>query len=611
MSKFFWFLSLFSTLLFSATLPYTQSETFVYIDTQNRETLDTIISKKENFTINKDSNKRLLDKPIWSYFTVTNNTSENQALIISNSLRFIRYIDALVIHEDGTKETFLIGSNRNNSYVHSGMYGYPLTLTPYEQVDIYTRHESNGILSANWYINETKEYYTKRSFENFFKGLIFGVVILSIFFTFVIFYVTKEKSSLYFSGFIFFGLLTFLSLTGSLYEFDYKLGLFFRENMIVFLSMILFFESLFIISLYRLKQNSTLLYKIFSLTSLISLSIMFFAIYSTFTVAPLIFIKIVITFTLLFTIFVAFFAIYAVYKRWVGAKFFLLAVLLHIYIRFTYAEYTDQANIFMLFPIGAILLILLLVLSAVLLKIKSDYYEKEKAEKIILNNAKYLSIGKMHAATIHQLKTPITQMGAVAARVESVFERHKNQLTLEEYESSSELAKIVTMTNNTISDLYNLYSGDQEKEHFDIKEAINEIMMPLYVISRTHSITITLSLITAPILNYPNALKHILIVILENAMDMLMERKIKNPFIKVLLLKDDIHYKIEICDNAGGVKVKPIENIFKIYKSYKKTQGLGLGLALAKDLAYLVGTNIEVANSNDGACFTMKILHGE
>lgn len=90
-------------------------------------------------------------------------------------------------------------------------------------------------------------------------------------------------------------------------------------------------------------------------------------------------------------------------------------------------------------------------------------------------------------------------------------------------------------------------------------------------------------------------------------MDILIERKTKDPAINISLTQNGSYYKIEICDNAGGIKVKPIENIFEMYKSHKEKPGLGLGLALAKNLAYMLETEIRVENTKDGACFTLNI----
>jgi signal transduction histidine kinase len=120
-------------------------------------------------------------------------------------------------------------------------------------------------------------------------------------------------------------------------------------------------------------------------------------------------------------------------------------------------------------------------------------------------------------------------------------------------------------------------------------------------------ILIDMSLVSAPIYNYPNALKHIIIIIIENAADILIERNIKNAKIIISLYKDENEYRLEIWDNAGGVKIDTIENIFEMYKSYKKIKGLGLGLALAKDLSNFLGTKIKVQNRDKGACFTLNI----
>ena len=44
-----------------------------------------------------------------------------------------------------------------------------------------------------------------------------------------------------------------------------------------------------------------------------------------------------------------------------------------------------------------------------------------------------------------------------------------------------------------------------------------------------------------------------------------------------------------------------------MYNSHKKTKGLGIGLALAKDLSNFSDAQLDVFNTTDGVCFTVKL----
>ena len=607
MKKIILLLFLLFSLAFASTDKFTQSDSIAFIDTKKEFTLETISSVKKDFLLDGDSIYKFSDEVVWSYFTISNMTSEKQSLIVHNAIRLLRYADVLVIHEDGTKKIFMIGTDREHEFHGLGVVGYPLEIRPNERLEIYTRHNPIGLLNTHWNISDENRYHFDKAVENNLFGMLFGIVFLIVIYGTIVFYITGEKSNLYFNGFMLSRTLLVLSLSGFFYIYSYDLGLFIRTVIGLSIPIVMFFESLFFISLYNLKQNSPNYYRVFSIIAIVGIIFSIIALYNVFTVPSAMASKAMMVYVGVSALISLIFAGYAAYKRWKGSLALLVSVLAFIYARYSYITSINKNSEFMLLLLIVILVETLLILLALTLKVKEIYNEKVKARQIILNHAKYLSLGKMHAATIHQLRTPIAHIGAIASRVRFVFERHKHQLDEEEYNSSSELERIVSMANNTVSDLYNLYSTDQEKEYFDMKEAIEEILLLMNVKSAYHSIAIISSLESAPIFNYPNSLKHIIMIIMENAIDILHERDIKNPRINISLLKSETGYEIQIYDNGGGIMVNPIEDIFEIYNSYKITKGLGLGLALAKDLSKFSDTQLNVENVKEGVCFTLSM----
>ncbi|NOQ30134.1 MAG: hypothetical protein GQ570_03330 [Helicobacteraceae bacterium] len=600
-------LGLLFSLLLSADTKFIKSNSYAFIDAKKEFTLVTIPLAKKEFKPDVDSMFKFSDKIVWSYFTITNKSAYEQSLIIHNSIRFVRYVDVLVIHEDGTQDIFMIGTDRKHKYHSLGVLGYPLEIKPNERVEIYTRHNSIGLLNTNWNVSYIDEYYSDKALENSLLGGIFGVVFLVVVYGFILFYITGEKSNLCFNGFMIARALVILSLTGFFYTFSYDVGILIRTSIPLYVPMLMFFESLFLISLYNLKQTSTVFYRIFSTIAIVAVLMFLMGVYSIFILTSIVIMKSMIVYVGISAVLSLIFALYAVYKRWKGSLALLISIMLFIYVRYSYMNLIDENNRFTFIMLSATILETLLILLTLSLKVKEIYDEKIKAREIILNHAKYLSLGKMHAATIHQLRTPIAHIGAIASRVKFVFERHRHQLDEEEYNSSEELEQIVSMANSTITDLYNLYSTDQEKEFFDLKESIQEILLLVHPKSQKYDIEIILSLESAPIFNYPNSLKHIFIVIVENAIDILQERNILNPTINISLSKSETNYEIKICDNGGGISIKPIEDIFEMYKSSKKTKGLGLGLTLAKDLSNFSQAEIIAFNTEKGACFILQV----
>ncbi len=86
-----------------------------------------------------------------------------------------------------------------------------------------------------------------------------------------------------------------------------------------------------------------------------------------------------------------------------------------------------------------------------------------------------------------------------------------------------------------------------------------------------------------------------------------MEREIKNGQIKISAFIQDGKHILTVKDNAGGIKVTPIEKIFEPYFSTKHaTSGTGIGLYMTKTIIEKNNNGkIYVTNDGGGAVFTI------
>ncbi len=106
---------------------------------------------------------------------------------------------------------------------------------------------------------------------------------------------------------------------------------------------------------------------------------------------------------------------------------------------------------------------------------------------------------------------------------------------------------------------------------------------------------------------YPNEISQALLNIISNAKDILIERNIKDACICILSHKKEDKSIISIQDNAGGIKVSPIDKIFEPYFSTKEAKsGTGIGLYMTKTIIEKNNNGkIEIENSQKGAIFTI------
>jgi signal transduction histidine kinase len=95
--------------------------------------------------------------------------------------------------------------------------------------------------------------------------------------------------------------------------------------------------------------------------------------------------------------------------------------------------------------------------------------------------------------------------------------------------------------------------------------------------------------------------------IISNAKDILLEKNIKNPQIRIYAQKNE-KLCLHIEDNAGGIDDTIINKIFDPYFTTKYEYGTGIGLYMTKMIIEekMNGT-IKVKNSTNGAIFSIEI----
>jgi C4-dicarboxylate-specific signal transduction histidine kinase len=108
---------------------------------------------------------------------------------------------------------------------------------------------------------------------------------------------------------------------------------------------------------------------------------------------------------------------------------------------------------------------------------------------------------------------------------------------------------------------------------------------------------------------YLNEYKQVLLNILNNAKDILIEKNIEKPLIKISAYEEDNYVVLYIEDNGGGVIVEPKGKIFEPYFTTKEdSNGTGIGLYMSK---IIVDKNMKgklrVRNTKCGAKFAIFI----
>ena len=176
-------------------------------------------------------------------------------------------------------------------------------------------------------------------------------------------------------------------------------------------------------------------------------------------------------------------------------------------------------------------------------------------------------------------------------------------------ETITKLNDITKYMSNTIDDFKNFFATNKEKIKFQLLEQINSTINIISGGLKTHNIKLDIIIQKNPeMVGFKNDYSQVLINIINNAKDILVQRNIINPYIKISIFEEKENIITTVEDNSGGIKVKPIEKIFDPFFTYEKIGGSGIGLFMSK---LIIEKNMNgkflVENSSNGAFFKIVI----
>ncbi len=163
---------------------------------------------------------------------------------------------------------------------------------------------------------------------------------------------------------------------------------------------------------------------------------------------------------------------------------------------------------------------------------------------------------------------------------------------------------------NTIEDFKNFFKPGKSIEEVSPEEIFNEAFKVIGKSLENNNIKVTRNYNNdRKIQTYSRELMQVFINIIKNAKEVLVDKKIENKKIDIIVENMDTNIKIKVCDNAGGIPMDIIDKIFDPYFSTKgEKSGTGLGLYMSKTIIekHLNGKLITY-NENNGACFEMQL----
>jgi signal transduction histidine kinase/CBS domain-containing protein len=242
--------------------------------------------------------------------------------------------------------------------------------------------------------------------------------------------------------------------------------------------------------------------------------------------------------------------------------------------------------------------------------IEFEIKKRMESEYLLMQQAKLATMGEMIGHIAHQWRQPLAQLGGIFMNIESayLFEELNEKYLNEKITHGNKLIKYMS---NTIEDFRHFFEPNKQKEEFYICEYIENAINILKASLTYHHIKVEFENEDKDIkiVGFPSEFSQVILNILANAQDILVEKNIKKPYIKIDIKEYKNKFKIKIKDNGGGIKEDVIDKIFDNYFTTKsKKEGTGLGLYISKLIIETkMNGEITVSNSKKGACFSIVL----
>jgi len=239
--------------------------------------------------------------------------------------------------------------------------------------------------------------------------------------------------------------------------------------------------------------------------------------------------------------------------------------------------------------------------------ILTDQRDKQK-DKLLQQQSRLAAMGEIIDSIAHQWKQPLN---AISIMSELLKEDFKSGSVDESY--IQELDENINMQINhmisTLSEFRTFFRPTTKNESFTLLDAVKsvQILMKDELISQNIIIYLEIDEHLS-IFGNINEFKHLFINLINNSIDSFNEKNISSRKLHIRCYAKNNNTYIEVEDNAGGIPLNIINDIFKARVTTKKeNKGSGIGLYMSEQILKKNHGFINVHNTNDGAVFTITI----
>lgn len=246
-------------------------------------------------------------------------------------------------------------------------------------------------------------------------------------------------------------------------------------------------------------------------------------------------------------------------------------------------------------------------------RVQEELVRNREKDALMIQQSRLAAMGEMLSNIAHQWRQPLNELGITIQMIrydhdDGLLDRQKIDGFIESCMST------IQYMSNTINDFRDFFKQDRVSRLFDLDTAVQNAVGLVRASLQHADISIVVELDRCCMLmGHSNELSQAILNIINNARDVLVERQVEAPLIRISSRMEGGYVRITIADNAGGVAPEIIDKIFDPYFTTRhKSQGTGLGLYMTRMIleSKLKG-RVVVSNTAEGAQFQIVIPCGQ
>ena len=215
-------------------------------------------------------------------------------------------------------------------------------------------------------------------------------------------------------------------------------------------------------------------------------------------------------------------------------------------------------------------------------RVKEEIEKNQKNQEIIFQQSKMASMGEMIENIAHQWRQPLSIISTSATGLK--FKNELNVLQEGDIETTMEnINTSVQHLSQTIDDFRNFFKGNKIKNKFILTDTFEKTFKLVKAQFKNAKIIIVENIEERILVGLENELIQVFMNILNNARDELITKEEQPRLILIDSFFHDNKVTIIIKDNAGGIPLDILEEIFESHFTTKQNNnGTGIGLYMSK-----------------------------